>query len=227
MMATFIAASIIPSFASIAKDLGIKMQTATYLTTLQIAVLAGSPILWRPFIDRFGRRPVFLLSLVCSLAGNVGCAESHSYAAMAACRAIVAFFIAPPASLGSVVVAECFFKHERARYMGVWTLQVTVGGFLSPLLFGFVTQYVGYRWVFWILAIVSQCYSFGSITSSFFFVDIVYRPTAFNLSFTSSSVPRQDTWGRKQMGNQRFAANTLPSDVSILIHSHSTNSLNL
>jgi MFS family permease len=155
MMGPFTAGAIIPSFSAIALSLGIAMQTATYLTTLQIAVLAGGPLFWRPLIDRFGRRPIFLLSLICSGVGNIGCAVSPQYGSMAACRVIVAFFISPPASLGSVVVAECFFKHERARYMGIWTLLVTIGGFLAPLLFGFVTQRIGFRWVYWILAIVS------------------------------------------------------------------------
>lgn len=36
-----------------------------------------------------------LLSLVCSLIGNEGCAESPSYGTMGLCRAITAFFISP------------------------------------------------------------------------------------------------------------------------------------
>lgn len=46
---------------------------------------------------------------------------------MAACRALVAFFISPAAAIGSAVVTETFFKKERAKYMGVWTLMVTLG----------------------------------------------------------------------------------------------------
>lgn len=74
---------------------------------------------------------------------------------MAACRALVAFFISPAGALGSAVVMECFFKRDRAKYMGVWTLLVTVGVPLSPFIFGFVAQRVSYRWIYWILAIVS------------------------------------------------------------------------
>jgi hypothetical protein len=40
--------------------------------------------------------------------------------------------------------------------MGVWTLLVTLGVTTSPLIFGFVTQYVNdYRWIYWILAITN------------------------------------------------------------------------
>lgn len=46
---------------------------------------------------------------------------------MAACRALTAFFISPAAALGSAVVAETTFKRDRARYMGIWTLMITLG----------------------------------------------------------------------------------------------------
>ena len=73
---------------------------------------------------------------------------------MAVCRAIVAFFISPAAAIGSAVVAETFFRKDRARYMSIWTLMVTLGVPVSPFIFGFVAYHVNYRWIFWILAIV-------------------------------------------------------------------------
>jgi MFS family permease len=154
MMSTFTAAAIIPAYEVIAADLGITVPKTSYLTSLQIAILGGAPLFWRPLSNRFGRRPIFLLSLVCSLVGNIGCAKSHSFAQMAACRAIVAFFISPAAAIGSAVVTESFFKKDRARYMGIWTLMVTIGVPVSPLIFGFVTNSIGYVWIYWILAMV-------------------------------------------------------------------------
>ncbi|KIX94340.1 uncharacterized protein Z520_10050 [Fonsecaea multimorphosa CBS 102226] len=155
MMATFTAASIQSAFESVAADLHVSLQRATYLTSLQIAILGGAPLLWRPLSNRYGRRPIFLISLICSLVGNIGCANSHSYSTMGLCRAIVAFFISPPLAIGSAVVAETFFKKDRARYMGVWTLMVTIGVPISPFIFGFVAQRVNYRWIFYVLAITN------------------------------------------------------------------------
>jgi MFS family permease len=154
-MSTFTAASIIPAYQVIAKDLGQSLQRITYLTSLQIAILGAAPLFWKPLSNRYGRRPIFLISLLCSFAGNIGCAKSHNYAQMAACRAVVAFFISPAAAIGSGIVMESFFRKDRARYMGVWTLMVTLGVPVSPFIFGFVTNDVGYRWIYWILAIVS------------------------------------------------------------------------
>ncbi|KAI0017910.1 major facilitator superfamily domain-containing protein [Xylariomycetidae sp. FL0641] len=154
-MSTFTASSIIPAYEHIAEDLGIELQQASYLTSLQIAVIGGAPLFWRPLSSRFGRRPIFLLSLVGSLVFNVGCAEARTYGALCACRALQSFFICPATAIGSAVVVETFFKHQRARYMGIWTVMVTIGVPLAPFIFGFVAQRVGYVWIFWTLAIIN------------------------------------------------------------------------
>lgn len=139
-ISTATGASIIPAYKDIATDVNISLQRASYLTSLQIAIIGGAPFLWRPLSNRFGRRPVFLLSVLLSLVCNVGCAKSYTYASMAACSALQAFFISPATALGSAVVTETFFKRDRGRYMGIWTLMVTLGvplGMLSAL----VTQF--------------------------------------------------------------------------------------
>lgn len=154
-MGTFIAASIIPAYHDISVDLGVSLQRTSYLTSLQIAILGGAPLLWKPLSHRFGRRPVFLLSLLFACLCNVGCAKSTDYTSMAACRALTSFFISPAMAIGSAVVMETFFKKERAAYMGIWTVMVTLGVPIGPFIFGFVAYRVGYQWIYWVLAIVS------------------------------------------------------------------------
>ena len=159
-MGTFIAAAIIPAYEEISTHLGITLQQTSYLTSLQIAVLGGAPLLWKPLSHRFGRRPIFLLSLLLSCLCNIGCAKSPDYASMAACRALASFFISPAMAIGSAVVMETFFQHERARYMGIWTVMVTLGVPVGPFIFGFVAYRVGYEWIYWVLAIVSIFFFF-------------------------------------------------------------------
>lgn len=155
-MGTFTAAAIIPAYEAISEDLGVTLQRVSYLTSLQIAILGGAPLFWKPLSHRFGRRPIFLLSLILSCVCNIGCAKSPDYASMAACRALVSFFLCPAMAIGSAVVTETFFRRERAQYMGIWTVMVTLGVPVGPFIFGFVAQRVGYRWIYWVLAIVSH-----------------------------------------------------------------------
>lgn len=151
-MSTFSASAIQSAFEDIAVNFNITIQQASYLTSIFIAILGVAPLFWRPLANRYGRRPVFILALLCSLASNLGSANSPSYATMMFCRAVTAFFISPPSALGSAVVAETFFKKDRARFMGIWTLMVILGIPLAPFLMGFVAYRVGYRWIYYILA---------------------------------------------------------------------------
>ncbi|KAI8679148.1 MFS domain-containing protein [Fusarium keratoplasticum] len=154
-VATFTASCIQSAFVEIAEDLNQTVQSTSYLVSIQIAVLGGAPLFWRPLSQRYGRRPLFLMACICSLVCNVGCAVSQSYATMALCRALVSFFICPAMAIGTAVVQETFFRKERARFMGIWTLMVTLGVPVAPFICGFVAQRVNYRWIYWILAITN------------------------------------------------------------------------
>ena len=172
-MTTFFAAGIIPAFENIAIALGGSIQKTSYLASAQIIVIGIGPLFWRPISNRFGRRPVWLVSTLCSGLCNIGCAQSKSYGALMISRILVAFFICPPLAIGTVVVTETFFKHERGRKMGIWTyvvypyskrtreltiphsLMVTLGPAIGPFLMGFVVYHANYRWMFWTFAIVS------------------------------------------------------------------------
>lgn len=168
-LATMGASAVIPAYSDMAAAFGTTLQASTYLTSAQIAVLGAAPLAWRPLADVYGRRPVFLLSLLVSGLGNVGCALSRSYGVLMFFRVVVAFFISPASALGSAVVAETFLKKDRARYIGVWMVMVTLGVPIGPLLFGPVTYHAGFQWIFWTLAIVNAvqlvlCFFFGPET---------------------------------------------------------------
>lgn len=98
-MGTFAAAGIIPAYETISEMFGVSLTRASYLTSLQIAILGGAPLFWKPLSNRYGRRPIFLFSLITSLVCNVGCAKSPDYASLAACRALQAFFISPASGM--------------------------------------------------------------------------------------------------------------------------------
>ena len=144
LMTTFIAAAIIPAYENIAMEYNTSITRVSYLTSLQIAILGGPPLFWKPIMNRYGRRPIWLLSTFCAGVCNIGCAVSPNYASQAACRALTSFFIAP-AYIGSAVVTETFFKSERGKKMGIWTLLVTLGPPGGPFIMGFVAQHIGWR----------------------------------------------------------------------------------
>ncbi|KAI9834410.1 MAG: hypothetical protein M1819_003021 [Sarea resinae] len=154
-MTTFTAAAVIPAFQVFSMMFHVGLQKASYFTSVQILILGFSPLFWKPISSRYGRRPIWLVSTIGSLVCNVGCAESKSYGSMMACRVLVAFFISPAIAISSGVVVETFFKKDRGQKMGVWTLMVTLGPPTGPFIMGFVAYHAGWKWIYWVLAIIN------------------------------------------------------------------------
>jgi MFS family permease len=84
---------------------------------MQLLVLAIAPLVWIPLAGQFGRRPIWVLTVLCAAAFNVGNAFVNSYAAHMTMRVFVAVFISPGIALGQGVVMETFFKEERGQKM--------------------------------------------------------------------------------------------------------------
>ncbi|RFU24184.1 hypothetical protein B7463_g12154, partial [Scytalidium lignicola] len=156
MMTTFIASGIIPAYELFSIELDISITQASYLTGNHILMLGISPLFWKPISNRFGRRPVWLISTLGSLVCNIGNAKSHTYAAQMVTRMLCGFFISPAIAISSAVVTETFFAKERGEKMGVWTLMITLGPPIGPFLMGFVAYHTGgWEWIYWIFAIIN------------------------------------------------------------------------
>ncbi|KAF3481835.1 uncharacterized protein GIQ15_04594 [Arthroderma uncinatum] len=157
MMCTFMAAGIIPAAKVFAEEYGVSVHTSAYLTSIQIAVIGIVPFIWNPIAARYGRRPVFMISVLGSAVCNIGGARCTSFGAQLATRALTAMFISPPIGIGSGVITELYFNDERATKMGWWTLLLTLGVPVGPFLMGFVVKHAGAFWMFWIFAIINLC----------------------------------------------------------------------
>ncbi|KAH8689446.1 major facilitator superfamily domain-containing protein [Talaromyces proteolyticus] len=115
-------------------------------------LLGLTPLFWAPLAERYGRRPVWLVSTFLSMVANIGCARSTSYGTLMVARVFQPVFNAPAGALGTAVVVELFFARERGFKIGIWTLMVTLGNPVGPLVMGFVATRVGCRWIFWIFS---------------------------------------------------------------------------
>lgn len=155
MIATFSMTALIPAYSQLAEEFGMTEHDCTYLTLIQVIILGVAPLIWGPLATVYGRRPVFLVSLILSLIGNVACGVSPNYGAIMFFRAFVAFFLSPANALSSAVVTDMFLRTERARGVGICTLMLSLGVPFGPFVFGFVTPRAGFRWIFWVLAIVN------------------------------------------------------------------------
>ncbi len=123
------------------------------LSAFLIAFGAGQ-IFYGPAGDRFGRRPVILSGLAVYIVASVGCAF-----AAAAGHLVVLRFLQGLAACGGVVLARTMVrdlaeKDQAARAMSLMHACSSIAPMLAPLIGGQVLWFLGWRAIFWVLAMI-------------------------------------------------------------------------
>ncbi|KAJ1946804.1 hypothetical protein EC988_005493 [Linderina pennispora] len=111
------------------------------------------PLLWSVFSDNFGRRFVYLGSLMVFIAGSAGCAGSRNLAGMIVCRIIQACGASAVQGAGAGTITDIYERERRGTALGLYYLGPLFGTSLAPLIGGFCAEKLGFRWIFWILTI--------------------------------------------------------------------------
>jgi EmrB/QacA subfamily drug resistance transporter len=106
--------------------------------------------LWGRLSDLFGRRPTFLTGLVIFLVGSALSGVASTMLELIAFRLLQGLGAGSLMTIGMTIVADLFGLERRAKMQGyisgMWGLASLVG----PLIGGFLTDYVSWRWVFYI-----------------------------------------------------------------------------
>ena len=121
LMIGFMTGGLIPAFGAISTEFNVSLNTAVYAVSIQILFLGLAPLFWGPIAERYGRRPVWLISTLLSMVCNLGCALSHSFGGFMVARIFQSIFNSPAGAIGGAVVVDLVFARERAQKMGIWT----------------------------------------------------------------------------------------------------------
>ncbi|KAF2724665.1 MFS general substrate transporter [Polychaeton citri CBS 116435] len=128
-------------------------QVALTVGLYMLGLGVGSVVL-SPTAILFGKRPVYLVAAICFVLSAVWCASSPNYASLVCARVFQGIAVSSVECLPSATVAEIYFLHEKAYRLGIYTLLLLGGKNLVPLVSAAIIGSLGWRWVFWIVAIV-------------------------------------------------------------------------
>ena len=124
------------------------------MTLLLSRIDPGLTLQLAPFSEINGRRPVFITSGIIYVVCVACCAATQTYYGMIFAR----FFAGCGSSIFSTmvggVVADIYDREDRNTPMTTFTCGTMFGSGLGPLIGGFITQNVNWRWVFGSHAIV-------------------------------------------------------------------------
>lgn len=136
---------------SIAKNLHFEPNNLQWVITAYTLTFGGFLLLGGRAADLFGRRKIFitavalfgLMSLLCGLAQT----ETQIILARAA-QGLAAAFMSPAAL--SIVLSEFREGKERNKAMGIWAAVAAGGAAVGVLLGGILTEYLDWRWNFFV-----------------------------------------------------------------------------
>lgn len=138
-----------PALNPIASSLGVSVNLINLTLTTYMILQGISPTLFGDFGDMAGRRPAFIVAFTIYFFANLGLALQNQYAALLVLRMMQSAGSSGTLALGYAVVADVAVSAERGKYMGIVGAGINVGPALSPVLGGILTQYLGWRAIFW------------------------------------------------------------------------------
>lgn len=141
----------LPSLAHIARD----FQTDYALVSLSLAgyavVAATLELVMGPLSDRFGRKPIILMSLAVFIVGSVGCALASDIESFLAFRLLqAAITCCYPVSMATI--KDTSGKGQTASRIGYVAMVWALAPMLGPVAGGMIDEAFGWRVIFWCLA---------------------------------------------------------------------------
>src|SRR5947208_8054978 len=100
--------------------------------------------------DLFGRRPFYVAGLMLFLVGSAASGFSQNMSELIAARAVTGIGGGAMMALGATTVGDIFSPRERGRWMGLIMSVFGLGSIVGPLIGGFITDHLGWRWVFYV-----------------------------------------------------------------------------
>lgn len=124
------------------------------VTTYQV-VQATAPMLFADLGDRMGRRPIYIFTFLIYIVANIALALQNSYGALLGLRALQSAGASGVVALGNGVVADIVTSAERGGFVTWVQVGAQFAPAAAPVIGGILTQFLGWRSVFWFLLIAS------------------------------------------------------------------------
>ncbi|KAI7900386.1 major facilitator superfamily domain-containing protein [Cokeromyces recurvatus] len=156
-----------PALDAIQKDLNTTTELVNLTVTVYMIFQGISPSFWGSLADLWGRRPVYLSTLVVYMGSCIGLALAPKFYVLLILRMLQAFGSSSVVAIGAGVVGDIATPSERGGYFGIFSMGQMLGPVIGPVLGGIIAEYLSWRWIFWILLIVG---------ASFFIVIFLFLP---------------------------------------------------
>ncbi|WP_208719181.1 MDR family MFS transporter [Corallococcus sicarius] len=135
---------------AIQADLHIAPEHYPWLTTSYLVASTMMVPVWGKLSDLLGRRAVLVAGILVFLTGSFLCGVCRSTLTLILCRAVQGLGSAALFTGSLAVVADLFPPRDRGKYQGLFGAVFGLSSVIGPLAGGFITDALGWHWVFFI-----------------------------------------------------------------------------
>ncbi len=122
----------------------------SWVATAYLLTSAITTPIYGKISDLFGRKKIFQAAIVIFLVGSALCGISQSMNELVVARALQGIGAGGLMSLVLAIVGDIISPRERGKYMGYFLGVFAVSSVAGPLLGGFLTDSLSWRWVFFV-----------------------------------------------------------------------------
>ena len=122
----------------------------TWVVTAYLLAATGVLPLYGKLSDLFGRVRMLNIGIGLFLAGSVACALSQDLPTLLAARVLQGLGGGGLIALAFTVIADTIPPREVGKYQGYISAVYAVSSIAGPLLGGYFTEQLSWRWIFWI-----------------------------------------------------------------------------
>ncbi|HEX9153922.1 MAG TPA: MDR family MFS transporter, partial [Nitrospira sp.] len=133
----------------IVSELGGLSHLSWVVTSFLLTSTATTP-LYGKLSDLYGRKPLFLIAILIFLVGSSLCGLAGSMTQLVVFRGIQGLGAGGLMTLAMTTVADLVPPRERGRYQGYFGAVFAFSSIAGPLLGGFITDALSWRWIFFV-----------------------------------------------------------------------------
>ncbi|THV66776.1 MFS general substrate transporter [Aureobasidium pullulans] len=134
---------------------GVSEEVALLTITVFVVGFGVGPMAFAPFSETWGRRPVYASTLLIALIFIIPCAVAKNIGTLIVCRLIDGIAFSAPMVLVGGTLADLWKAEERGVPMAAFSAAPFVGPAIGPLVGGFTSDHLGWRWLYWLQLILS------------------------------------------------------------------------
>ncbi|MCF5066023.1 DHA2 family efflux MFS transporter permease subunit [Pseudomonas syringae] len=120
---------------------------AWVISGYMVAMTVAVPI-YGKLGDLYGRRPMMLIGMGLFTVASLFCAMAQSMEQLVLARVIQGIGAGGMISVSQAIIGDIIPPRERGRYQGYFSSMYAVASVAGPVLGGYMTEYLSWRWVF-------------------------------------------------------------------------------